>query len=236
MRVISHLGYWLAWLLFRPLLALVKFKVAPPDVRTALGLDLAKPICFVLPQRSWIDLFALDKVCRSLGLPQPQRTGVSLPSTGRAGCVYLPALLETRVRQTELTQVLVAAAGDPEFDIQIVPVSIFWGRNPGSEQSLFKLVFADNPQAGAVRKLFIMLVNARNMLANFAQPIPFRSYVAQEAEPNRAVKKMICAMPSRKRPARRAAPWSRPPAVRAGWRTRSPPAIRVPRSTSSSAC
>ena len=194
MRAISHLGYWLAWLLFRPLLALVKFRVAPGDLLGGLQLDLAKPICFVLPQRSWIDLFALDKVCRSQGLPRPQRTGVSLPSPGRAGCVYLPALLETRLRQTELTQVLVTAAGDVDFDIQIVPVSIFWGRDPGSEQSLFKLIFADNPQAGAVRKLFIMLVNARNMLANFAQPIPFRSYVAQEAEPNRAVKKMIRAV------------------------------------------
>ncbi|MES2682809.1 MAG: glycerol-3-phosphate 1-O-acyltransferase PlsB [Pseudomonadota bacterium] len=194
MRVLSHLGYWLAWLLFRPLLALVKFRVAPGDLHEQLKLDLNKPICFVLPQRSWIDLFALDKVCRSLGLPTPQRTGLSLPSAGRAGCVYLPALLETRVRHTPLTQVLVTAAGDPEFDIQIVPVSIFWGRDPGSEQSLFKLVFADNPQAGAVRKLFIMLVNARNMLANFAQPIGFRSYVAQEAEPNRAVKKMIRAV------------------------------------------
>jgi len=194
MRALSHLGYWLAWLLFRPLLALVKFKVAPGDLHEKLKLDLNKPICFVLPQRSWIDLFALDKVCQSLGLPRPQRTGLSLPSLGRAGCVYLPALLETRVRHTELTQVLVTAAADPEFDIQILPVSIFWGRDPGSEQSLFKLVFADNPQAGAVRKLFIMLVNARNMLANFAQPIGFRGYVAQEAEPNRAVKKMIRAV------------------------------------------
>ena len=194
MRVFSHLGYWLAWLLFRPLLALVKFKVAPDELHAQLKLDPAKPICFVLPQRSWIDLFALDKVCRSVGLPRPQRTGVSLPGAGRAGCVYLPALLETRVRQTELSQVLVAAAGDVNFDIQIVPVSIFWGRDPGSEQSLFKLVFADNPQAGAVRKLFIMLVNARNMLANFAQPIAFREYIAQEAEPNRAVKKMIRAV------------------------------------------
>jgi len=191
MRALSHLGYWFAWLLFRPLLALVKFRVAPDELHAQLKLDPSKPVCFVLPQRSWIDLFALDKVCRSLGLPPPQRTGLALPDPGRAGCVYLPALLETRVRHTELTDVLAAAAADPEFDIQIVAVSIFWGRDPGSEQSLFKLIFADNPQAGAVRKLFIMLVNARNMLANFAQPLPFRSYVAQEAEPGRAIKKLL---------------------------------------------
>lgn len=194
MQAISHLAYWLAWLFCRPLLAWVKFKTAPEDVLARLALDPSKPVCFVLPQRSWIDLFALDKVCRHLGLPRPQRTGLDLPEAGRAGCVYLPALLETRVRQTELSQVLVAAAGDSAFDIQIVPVSIFWGRDPGSEQSLFKLIFADNPQAGAVRKLFIALVNARNMLANFAQPIGFRAYITQEQDAPRAVKKMIRAV------------------------------------------
>ena len=190
MSALRSLGYWLAWWLFRPLSTLVKFKAAPDGLPGRLALDPTKPICFVLPQRSWIDFFALDLVCRSLGLPRPQRTGVSLPSAGRAGCVYLPALLETRVRQTELSGVLLAAA-DPAFDIQIVPVSIFWGRDPGSEQSLFKLVFADNPQAGAVRKLFIMLVNARNMLASFAQPLSFRSYLAQEPDTPRGLKKLI---------------------------------------------
>ena len=36
MRALSHLGYWLAWLLFRPLLALVKFRVAPGDLHEQL--------------------------------------------------------------------------------------------------------------------------------------------------------------------------------------------------------
>ena len=194
MRLIAHLAYWLAWWLFRPLLAAVKFKVAPEDLHERLQLDPAKPICFVLPQRSWIDLFALDKVCRHTGLPRPQRTGVALPSPGRAGCVYMPALLETRVRPTELSLVLNAAARDDGFDIQIVPVSIFWGRDPGSEQSLFKLLFSDIPQAGNVRKLFIALVNARNMLASFANPIGFRDYVRREENPQRALKKLTRAL------------------------------------------
>ena len=191
MNFLTSIAYWLSWWLFRPIMGLVTFKVAPDDLHERLKLDLTKPICFVLPTRSWIDLFALDKVCQSLGLPRPRRTGTSLPAPGKSGCVYMPALLETRVRHTALTQVLVTAAGDKDFDVQIVPVSIFWGRDPGSEQSLFKLIFADNPQAGAVRKLFIMLVNARNMLANFAEPVSFRSYVADKPDAQKAVRGLI---------------------------------------------
>lgn len=192
--MLAALSYWLAWWLYRPLLALVSFKVTPENLQERLGLDPTKPLVFVLPTRSWIDLFALDKVCRHHGLPRPQRTGASLPTAGRAGCVYLPALLETRVRTTELSQVLLTVAQDPTFDIQIVPVSIFWGRDPGSETSLWKLLFSDIPQAGSVRKFFISLVNSHNMLANFAQPVPFRAQVEQTQDPGKAIKKLIRAM------------------------------------------
>lgn len=191
MRMLAALSYWLAWWLYRPLLALVSFKATPANPVERLQLDPAKPLVFVLPTRSWIDLFALDKVCRHYGLPRPQRTGASLPTAGRAGCVYLPALLETRVRTTELSQVLLSVAQDPAFDIQIVPVSIFWGRDPGSETSLWKLLFADIPQAGSVRKFFISAVNSRNMLANFAQPVSFRAQVEQDQDAAKAIKKLI---------------------------------------------
>lgn len=194
MRMLAALSYWLAWWLYRPLLALVSFKVTPENLQDRLGLDPAKPLVFVLPTRSWIDLFALDKVCRHYGLPRPQRTGASLPTAGRAGCVYLPALLETRVRTTELSQVLLDVAKDPAFDIQIVPVSVFWGRDPGSETSLWKLLFADIPQAGSVRKFFISVVNSRNMLANFAQPVSFRAQVEQDQDAAKAIKKLIRAL------------------------------------------
>ena len=192
--MLAALSYWLAWWLYRPLLALVSFKVTPENLQERLGLDPAKPLVFVLPTRSWIDLFALDKVCRRYGLPRPQRTGASLPTAGRAGCVYLPALLETRVRTTELSQVLLDVAKDPAFDIQIVPVSVFWGRDPGSETSLWKLLFADIPQAGSVRKFFISVVNSRNMLANFAQPVSFRAQVEQDQDAAKAIKKLIRAL------------------------------------------
>ena len=182
--------YWMAWWLFRPLDRLIKYRVMPESLAARLGLDPARPVVYVLANRSWGDLFVLDRICRDQGLPVPRRTGTSFPSADRPGVMYLPALLETRVRQTEMSGVVEGAAADPAFDAQIVPVSVFWGRDPGQETSLFKLLFADSVQAGTVRKLLIMLVNSRSVYANFAEPLGFRAFVAKESAPDVAVNKL----------------------------------------------
>jgi glycerol-3-phosphate O-acyltransferase len=182
--------YWIAWWLFRPLNAAIRYRVMPQDTREKLALDPTRPVVYVLATRSWGDLFILDRICRDQGLPAPRRTGTSFPAADRPGVLYLPALLETRIRQTELSGVVEGAAADPNFDAQVVPVSVYWGRNPGQETSLWKLLFADSVQAGAIRKLLIMLVNARSVYANFAEPLRFRDFIAKESSPEVAVNKL----------------------------------------------
>ncbi len=188
-QALIALSYLLAQWLSRPLIGWMKYRVAPETIdetgSDALKLDAAKPVCYVLPARSWIDLFALERICRERGLPRPQRTVGFLPTVERAGLLYLPALLETfapgkaagRVSRTDLTRMLEAAATRSDYDVQIVPVSIFWGRDPGQETSLFKLIFADSVQAGRVRKFFILIANGRNVLANFGLPLSYRDYL-----------------------------------------------------------
>jgi len=190
MKLLMATLYWLTWLLFRPLDRWIKYRLTIGDVAATLNLDPNKPVVYVLPTRSWGDLFVLDRICRDHKLPLPRRTGSDFPSAQRAGVLYLPALLETRIKSTDLSTVIERAAGDANFDAQIVPVSVFWGRDPGSETSLFKLLFADNAQAGAVQKLFIMMVNGRNVFASVGKPLGFREFVATEQQPERAVRKL----------------------------------------------
>lgn len=182
--------YWIAWWLFRPLNGAIRYRVTPETLAEKLRLDPARPVVYVLAARSWGDLFVLDRICRDLGLPAPRRTGTSFPSADRPGVLYLPALLETRIRKTELSGVVEGAARDAAYDVQIVPVSVYWGRDPGQETSLFKLLFADSVQAGMLRKLFIMLVNCRQVYANFAQPLGFRDFIDKERSPEQAVNKL----------------------------------------------
>ncbi|WP_428380382.1 glycerol-3-phosphate 1-O-acyltransferase PlsB [Nevskia ramosa] len=174
-------SYLIARWLSKPLIHLMKYRVAPEAMPGSLGLDPAKPVVYVLPQRSWIDLFALQRICTDLGLPLPARISHSLPTPERAGLVYLPALLETfarnRAGDSELARMMAVAADRADYDIQIVPVSIFWGRDPGQETSLFKLIFADSVQAGRLRKILIGAANGRNVLANFGKPLGYREFL-----------------------------------------------------------
>lgn len=176
MQLLTAFLYLLASWLLRPLMWGMSFRTVPKAPLDELKLDPARPLCYVLPTRSWIDWFALQRICRRSGLPRPARTGRHLPSAHRSGAVYLPALLETRVRTTPLSDLMRRAAAAEDYDVQLVPVSIFWGRDPGQQTSLFRLLFADNPQAGAVRKFVIMLANGRNVLVHFGQPLSYRSY------------------------------------------------------------
>ncbi len=180
------LVYWL----FRPFNGLIRYRTAPAALRDNLRIDPTKPVVYILATRSWVDLFVLDRLCKDLVLPRPSRTGSNFPTVERAGVVYMDALLETRRRATELTRLIETGIATTSFDAQLIPVSIFWGRDPGKETSLWKLLFADNEQAGRVQKFFIMLFNGRNVFANFGLPFSFREYIDKSPEPSLAIRKL----------------------------------------------
>src|SRR6267142_1716714 len=183
MQALTALLFTLAWWLVRkPILWWVRYRVMPEELRARLNLDPRRPVCFVLPQRSWTDLFVLDRICADWRLPRPRRTGNQLPTIHRPGFVYLSVMLESRARGADVTGLMQRAVADANFDVQLVPVSIFWGREPEHETSLWKLVFADSVQAGWVRKFFIVLFNGRNVLANFGQPVMFREFMKAEGQ------------------------------------------------------
>lgn len=186
--------YELVWWLFRPFNGLIRYRTAPHPLPEGLKLDPSQPIVYVLANRSWVDYFVLDRICKDYGLPRPSRTGSNFPTPERAGVVYMPALLEMRVRHTDLLSLIETGVATKSFEAQIVPVSIFWGRDPGKETSWFKLIFADSVQAGRVRKFFIMLANGQNVFANFALPLSFRETMDKGPDATTAIRKLTRAL------------------------------------------
>lgn len=180
------LVYWI----FRPFNGLIRYRTGPQPLREGLRIDPTKPVVYILAARSWVDLFVLDRICKDLVLPRPSRTGSNFPTVDRAAVVYMDALLETRRHATELTRLIETGIATKSFDAQLIPVSIFWGRDPGKETSLWKLLFADNIQAGRVQKLFIMLFNGRNVFANFGLPFSFREYVDKVPDATLSIRKL----------------------------------------------
>ena len=183
MRVLGNLLYWLAWWSFRPMIWWVRYRAAPDKLTEELSLDPDKPVCYVVPARSWADRFVLERVCEDKGLPAVHRGRLDLPTQDRPGFLYLPALDANQGDFGSLEALMKQALDDDAYDVQMVPVSVFWGRDPGKETSLLRIMFSDSVTAGALRKFFIMLANGREVFVNFGKPLEFREFMGRNRAP-----------------------------------------------------
>jgi glycerol-3-phosphate O-acyltransferase len=195
----SHARNFMAslWWLRSILFLWVKTKVTS-DPAQSLGLKPGVPVCYVLPSRSVTDLLVLDELCQRHGLPRPINKPKALKHQGTAAFVYLHKLGLIQVsRESDtkapppLTKLVAEAEADKTMEVQLVPVSIFWGRNPGKgERSLFKLLFFDDEHAGIVQKFFIVLAQGRSVFVNFGKPISLRNLADEAAGVEETAKKL----------------------------------------------
>ncbi|WP_087023299.1 glycerol-3-phosphate 1-O-acyltransferase PlsB [Thaumasiovibrio subtropicus] len=164
-------------LLKLPLSLLVKPNAVPTDPVNDLGLDLTKPIVYVLPFQSSTDLLTLRTGCQSLGLPDPLEP-LDLHGTQVHRYVFvakgpsifgddnaLPAASLQRF-QTLLEQ----HRSDSELDVQLVPASVLWGRKPGREQD-------QSPQLRPLNgpeKAYNILTQGRDTLVRVSTPVSLR--------------------------------------------------------------
>ena len=140
-----------------------------PARRPGRPFAAGRPVVYVLEKRSVVDVAVLEYVCRERGLPPPLappapaacRPSACCSSSGAPGssaCASTGACPST-------ARACAAAATDLAFDVDIVPVSLFWGRAPGRERSWFRLLVAEGWDIGGrFRKVLSLLVNGRNLL------------------------------------------------------------------------
>ncbi|MDP0563642.1 MAG: glycerol-3-phosphate 1-O-acyltransferase PlsB [Candidatus Endonucleobacter sp. (ex Gigantidas childressi)] len=138
----------------------------------SLNIDSNKPVCYVFRNRSFSDLLLLENECIKASLPSPSQ---SITSTlGDHSFLYLSqqeGLVFQRERpdsSSGLARLLQYVKQNPDQNIQLIPVSIFWGRTADKEQSALKLLFDWNfSMGGRLRKLFATLLHGRNTLVHF---------------------------------------------------------------------
>ncbi|MES3675180.1 glycerol-3-phosphate 1-O-acyltransferase PlsB [Halomonas elongata] len=140
-----------------------------------LGLDPDLPTLYVLPRSSLSDGLLLEVLARRQGLPDatmPRQIGkrtlpaqLSLPTTRRR-------LWQRRKRSRSPFQSVIEAHRDTGCDIQLVPVSIFWGRAPGKRFGFWQLLAADSWRlTGRLRRLLAVMVNGRDLEVHFGAPL-----------------------------------------------------------------
>ncbi|KXS39827.1 MAG: glycerol-3-phosphate O-acyltransferase [Halomonadaceae bacterium T82-2] len=183
MALFSSLLSPLRPLLRRLLAGWVELRLSEPAPER-LALDPERPTLYVLPRPSFSDRLLLEIVCRRHGLPVPSprwRPG----SLRHNGCVALPDYKRhrwprRRPDHAPFAPLIDALREAPDADVQLVPVSVFWGRAPGKEFGFWKLLAADSWQlTGRLRRAVSILVNGRNIELYWGEPVSLRGQLAE---------------------------------------------------------
>ena len=165
------------WLLLR----LVRISVVPPAA-DAPGLDRGQVVFYALQVRQFSAFLALDEATRQLGLPR-----AAAPSAGDGLRERRSFFFLTRSGQPSplrrapyryshrLARAVAAVRADPSLQVQIVPVSVFFGRAPRHQDSLIKALLADAwTTPGVIQQCFRLLVHGRQTLVKFSPPLDLR--------------------------------------------------------------
>ncbi|WP_439887813.1 glycerol-3-phosphate 1-O-acyltransferase PlsB [Pseudomonas sp. MBLB4123] len=153
----------------------------------SLRLDRSKPVFYVLQLPSLSDLAVVDSECRKSGLPRPVLPVRLGGQEEPAAFFYLTPEPDWLGRQDKrgssptLARLVAALSLQAVEDVQIVPVSVFWGQSPDRETSPWKLLFADSwAVTGRLRRLVSILMLGRKTRVQFSTPIQLRELVAQD--------------------------------------------------------
>jgi glycerol-3-phosphate O-acyltransferase len=126
-------------LLNLPLSILVKSKSIPAEPAQELGLDTSRPIMYVLPYNSKADLLTLRAQCLAHDLPDPLEP---LEVDGAAAALRIHPRRTARVylhAKEESIKLfhdyLDLHRNHPDLDVQMVPVSVMFGRRRGVKKA-----------------------------------------------------------------------------------------------------
>lgn len=162
------------------------------------GLDTSQPVCYVLPNLSLADLLVTDHACRNAQMPAPVKPIAGEIISEDKAFFYL-AHREGRILQRpsmrtyspRLLRIMTTLRTNTELDIQLVPVSLFWGHAPDREKSIFKTIFSDNwVVTGRFKKTFALIFHRRHIVLRFSPPISLRELIDNEPDPQLQLRKL----------------------------------------------
>ena len=171
--------------------------LVPEDARERLR-GRARPVLYVLEERSLSDFLAVEQACAAASLRRPSKRlaagGLSLRRSyvaleRRAGVLRKRA---DRRMPRELAAAIAAVAQQPDLDLDIVPVAVYWGRAPQRERSWLDLVLSESwALVGPFRRLLSILFNGRSTLIRLGEPRPARGYAEDGQDPARSARRLL---------------------------------------------
>src|SRR3984957_16220255 len=197
MNPLVGLGQAWRWSVRKILGLWVRATIKPEDAVEAIAAR-PRPVCYVLERESHTDFAVLNNVCAHHNLPRPTRR--LMMGGRRADRAYFeltrrPSLFRSRNAARApryLVQLIDAAAAHSQFDVDLVPVAIFWGRAPHKEISWWRLPFTEDwILVGRFRKILSVIFNGRNTLVYFGEPIRLREVMDEGLSEPRSVRRVL---------------------------------------------
>lgn len=170
--------------------------VEPVVVQTDTDADVqtAKITCYVLQNYSRSNALIVDGETRRLKLHpalDPMQLGVQ---TEKASVVFLQHHDEDNLLNPppnafppRLLRLIELLEKNPDLDVELVPVTVLWGREPDKEDSWFKLLFTDTwSTPSKVKQLVNIGLHGRQSYLEFHEAQSLRSLIeyAQTTHPN----------------------------------------------------
>ncbi len=192
----SVLGRWYFKMCALPLKAMVRVKSLPEKPIEALEIATEKPVYYVMRTRATSSFIMLKEQCKALGLPEPQYIPSNAQNIPNGGVFFTQhkqifGLKHRTIKKySELFKRLLNQHKENLDQAQLIPVSLYWGRNPGKEKSLMRLVFTDTESANPFRKFLILLYQGRNSFMQFGAKLDL-TQLGNESSEVATVRKLI---------------------------------------------
>lgn len=135
-------------------------------------IDPSKPTFYVIREYSRSNSLLLGMMTDELGLPSALAHITERGLDESSAMVFLKGRDKERDLSVSprLERLVQACLNDDGFDINLVPVTILWGRAPDKEDSLFRLLMADDWGSPSIPKqLFNIGVMGRDTFLRFAE-------------------------------------------------------------------
>lgn len=169
-----------------------------PEPLSGAHIDPDLPVCYIMDTYALSSLLILDQACEDGGLKRPLFPIDSAPHLeGRAWAALrrLSGVFfrrHTSRRSPEMIKKLALhALKNPEFEVQLVPVSILIGRAPDTENSLIKVMFSESWEVGGrIARFLRTIVNGRSTFVYIGSPFSLRQMVDEKSDDSIAVRKI----------------------------------------------
>jgi glycerol-3-phosphate O-acyltransferase len=188
---------WTATLARKLLYAWARPTVLPQDLGD-LAVEAGKPVCYVIQDRRYSNILVLIEETLRAKLPPAQAPLSVGAARARHSFFFLTraqsiaAVARDRYGHSPLLVSLVRAAlADAAVDVQLVPVTILWGRSPRSQDSILKALFAETWRPpGHLRQMAAVIFHGRHALVRFSAPLSLRALVNEGLDEARTLRKL----------------------------------------------